>query len=78
MDDFGTGYSSLALLRGFNFDSIKIDRHFINNVGGAGPDAPLVQAMISMAKSLGLLAVAEGVETQEQNDLFLGMGYADG
>ena len=47
-------------------------------MGGAGPDALLLQAMISMAKSLGLLAVAEGVETQEQNELLLGMGCADG
>ena len=78
VDDFGTGYSSLALLRSFDFDFIKIDQHFINNLGLAGPDAPLVQAMISMAKSLGLLAVAEGVETQEQKDLLLELGCAYG
>lgn len=78
VDDFGTGYSSLALLRGFNFDFIKIDQHFINNLGNAGPDLPLVKAMISMAKSLGLLAVAEGVETQEQKDLLLELGCAYG
>ncbi|MEY3288528.1 MAG: hypothetical protein RLZZ419_770, partial [Pseudomonadota bacterium] len=78
VDDFGTGYSSLALLRSFDFDFIKIDQHFINNLGLAGPDAPLVQAMISMAKSLGLLAVAEGVEAQEQKDLLLDLGCAYG
>jgi EAL domain-containing protein (putative c-di-GMP-specific phosphodiesterase class I) len=78
VDDFGTGYSSLALLRGFDFDFIKIDQHFIHNIGLAGPDAPLVQAMIAMAKSLGLLAVAEGVETQEQKDLLLELGCAYG
>lgn len=78
VDDFGTGYSSLSLLRGFNFDFIKIDQHFIHSLDRAGPDASLVQAMISMAKSLGLMAVAEGVETQEQMDLLLELGCAYG
>lgn len=78
VDDFGTGYSSLALLRGFDFDFIKIDQHFIHSLNQDGPDRAIVQAMISMAKGLGLLPVAEGVETQDQRDILLQMGCTYG
>ena len=80
IDDFGTGYSSMASLRDFNFDFIKIDRQFIDELSTSNLDEPLVAAMIAMSKGLGLQPIAEGVETLEQRDRLLSMGcrYAQG
>jgi EAL domain-containing protein (putative c-di-GMP-specific phosphodiesterase class I) len=66
MDDFGTGYSSLAYLRRFPVDSIKIDRSFIHGVPGEPDGESITQAVIAMAHSLRLRAIAEGVETAQQ------------
>lgn len=66
MDDFGTGYSSLSYLRQYDFDVLKIDRSFIQGITEKQADLSLVKATISMAHSLGLTVVAEGVETKEQ------------
>ena len=66
MDDFGTGYSSLSYLRQYEFDVLKIDKSFINGITDNKADLGLVKATISMAHSLGLTVVAEGVETMEQ------------
>lgn len=65
MDDFGTGYASLSYLKTYPFDIIKIDKSFIFNMLRSEKDKNLVRAIIAMAKSLELLVVAEGVETQE-------------
>lgn len=67
LDDFGTGYSSMSYLRHFPIDTLKIDRAFVRDITSrrAG-NAPLVDAIIAMSKSLGLETVAEGVETETQ------------
>lgn len=80
MDDFGTGYSSLSYLRRYPFDSLKIDRSFINGIATNKADRELVSATIAMAHHLGLTLTAEGVETMEQRDILVQLGceYAQG
>jgi diguanylate cyclase (GGDEF)-like protein/PAS domain S-box-containing protein len=80
IDDFGTGYSSLSYLRNYPFDVLKIDRAFVHDATRHVSGVSLLRAIISMADSLGLQVVAEGVETEEQLNLLceLGCGFAQG
>jgi len=66
IDDFGTGYSSLSYLHRLPIDELKIDRSFIESLNEPEGTGPIVEAVLSMAHTLGLTVVAEGVETAEQ------------
>lgn len=66
VDDFGTGYSALSYLKSYPFDTLKIDKSFIQDVIKEQDDASLVKAIINMAHSLGLRVIAEGVEEEAQ------------
>ncbi len=65
LDDFGTGYSSLSYLADFPIDILKIDRSFISKIGENKQEA-IVSAMIAMGKAMGMMVVAEGIETKQQ------------
>jgi len=66
LDDFGTGYSSLAYLSRFPIDIVKIDQSFVRNITTDPGNATIAQAIIAMSHKLGKIALAEGVETDEQ------------
>lgn len=74
IDDFGTGYSALSYLKKFDIDYLKIDQSFTRNLAPESSDLALCEAMIVMAHKLGLMVIAEGVETQAHKDLLAAAG----
>jgi diguanylate cyclase (GGDEF)-like protein/PAS domain S-box-containing protein len=74
IDDFGTGYSSLSYLRYLPINKLKIDRAFVMNIENNAEDESMVKAIIAMSKSLNLIVLAEGIETQAQLALLQDLG----
>jgi EAL domain-containing protein (putative c-di-GMP-specific phosphodiesterase class I) len=74
MDDFGTGYSSLNYLHRLPLDLLKIDRSFVNEMVNTEESLELVRAIISIARSMKMHVIAEGIETQEQAQLLQNLG----
>jgi diguanylate cyclase (GGDEF)-like protein len=74
MDDFGTGYSSLSYLQSFPFDKIKVDRTFVSDLAEGTEHIVIVQAIVSIARALGMNTTAEGVETPGQKDFLKALG----
>ena len=74
IDDFGTGYSSLDYLRRLPLDNLKIDKSFTFGIGQSENDEQLIKLMVSMAKSLDLEVIAEGVETEQQLEFLRELG----
>lgn len=84
LDDFGTGYSSLSHLRDFPIDKVKLDLSFVQGIVDDKQSRTIVQAMIGMAKNMGISVIAEGIETHEQCNILklmqceYGQGYLYG
>ena len=74
IDDFGTGYSSLGYLRRLAVDTVKIDRSFVSGLDSEGGNPELVHAIVALAQSLHLGAIAEGVETSTQRQIVWDLG----
>jgi EAL domain-containing protein (putative c-di-GMP-specific phosphodiesterase class I) len=74
LDDFGVGYSSLTYLRRYPVDKIKIDRSFVQNLGTDVASDAIVEAMVNLARALGVDVTAEGVETEVQREALVRIG----
>ena len=81
IDDFGTGYSSMSYLKQLPVDTIKIDKSFVDDIADGSSDNVIIEAIIALSKTLGYIIVAEGIETQEQENFLaevncdIGQGY---
>ncbi len=74
LDDYGTGYSSLSYIRRFPLDYLKLDRQFVSGIGVDDTDTAIIVAICDLARALGLIVVAEGVETGEQLAALVAVG----
>jgi diguanylate cyclase (GGDEF)-like protein/PAS domain S-box-containing protein len=77
LDDFGTGYSSLSYLQRFPFDKIKIDRCFVTDLAEPDGSSSIVQAVVNIAADRHMTTTAEGVETQQQQELLRALGCSE-
>jgi diguanylate cyclase (GGDEF)-like protein len=77
LDDFGTGYSSLSYLQRFPFDKIKIDRCFVNDITEPSGSSCIVRAVVNIAAERHMTTTAEGVETQQQQELLRALGCTE-
>ena len=74
IDDFGTGYSSLSYLRDLPIDVLKMDKSFVDGIGVSERRLALAEAIVKLARQLGLEIIAEGIESETQRDLLIPMG----
>jgi EAL domain-containing protein (putative c-di-GMP-specific phosphodiesterase class I) len=74
IDDYGTGYSTLSYLRTMPVHELKLDRSFVTGIAASPKDQAIVEAIVSLARSLGLCLVAEGIETRSDWDYLCGLG----
>jgi len=74
LDDFGTGYSSLSYLHTLPLRTLKVDRAFVAALGQQGNTASVVASVLALARTLGMNAIAEGIETQAQRDALVALG----
>jgi EAL domain-containing protein (putative c-di-GMP-specific phosphodiesterase class I) len=73
MDDFGTGYSSLSYLQRCSYDTLKIDRSFVQNIGSEEQSTAIIRTIVGLGRMLNMNVVAEGVESQGQLDALVSM-----
>jgi diguanylate cyclase (GGDEF)-like protein/PAS domain S-box-containing protein len=78
VDDFGTGYSSMSVLSDLPVDTLKIDRSFVSRLGNSAEAEAIVQAIITLAKTMGLSVTSEGIETDSQCDRLQQYGSEEG
>jgi EAL domain-containing protein (putative c-di-GMP-specific phosphodiesterase class I) len=78
IDDFGTGYSALSYLRQIPLDVVKLDRTFIQQMVSSAQQRELIEGIVNLSRVLGLQVIAEGIETDTQRDLALGVGCTYG
>jgi EAL domain-containing protein (putative c-di-GMP-specific phosphodiesterase class I) len=78
LDDFGTGYSSLSCLRTLHFDSLKIDRSFVQRLNVDPESCAIVETILNLARSLHMTVVAEGIQNEEQRATLLKLGCETG
>ena len=74
IDDFGTGYSSMNYLRRLGFNKVKIDQSFVHDIGADPDDEVIISAIIQLGQSLGMVTLAEGVESATQRDFLATRG----
>jgi len=74
LDDFGTGFSSLSYLHQANVHTVKVDQSFVGGMSGDPTRRAIVSAVVALSRALGLMEIAEGIDTKEQLELLIGMG----